>query len=247
MNRSKKTSRRKVKRNLLTPKINRLVTKHKQAIYQYVEERARETAKEIGSLINKAKIDEGGIIFVQGPIYSGKTLVGCFLNRYVNKTRRFIRGQPRANRPDTPEGKFDSQSGLKCSAVSFSTIQEMEKLFDKNDVILVDNVMFIAYELQSFFLKELTDFVERGGWFVGMGYQYSSQNTEFMLCTLLRQRATRIFNLTSTCQKCGRRGAIYNQRLVRGKPSLASDPELMAPSGDVVYESRCKDCEVVFH
>lgn len=36
-----------------------------------------------------------------------------------------------------------------------------------------------------------------------------------------------------------------NQRLVNGKPTVEGDPDLLAPSDEVVYEPRCRDCYVM--
>ena len=242
---AKRTERGKTKKPS-KPKHKRQVRKKEIPLYAYVEERAERIAREIGVLIAKSPVDKGGVIFIHGPVCSGKTIVGCVIDKYVNGKRRFVRAQPKLDRPDYLDGYFYSRRGIKCAAESFSTVRELEDLFDEHDVVVVDAVQFVPYKLQSLFLKEVDEFVERGGWFVCLALLLTSQQTEFLLPSSIRQRAVKVYSLTATCQKCGRRGAAHNQRLVDGKPSAVSDPELVPPSDNVVYEARCKDCLVVF-
>lgn len=216
------------------------------SIYAYVEERGKQIAGEVASLINNATSEKGGLVFVHGPVYSGKTIVGIYLSGCLDKEQKVVLAQPKVDRADVIDGFLYTRKSLKAKAISFSSQKEIEDLFDNSDVVVVDEIGFMPYELQSFFLKEVDDFIEQGGWFVGLSLLYSSQRTEFLLPAMLRNRALRAYRLTATCQKCGRRGADREQRLVDGKPAVASSPELEPPSERIVYEARCRDCHVLY-
>ena len=244
---ARKRTERMTKKTPKKPKYKRQVRKKEMPLYAYVEERAKRIAREIASHIRESTLDEGGIIFVHGPHYSGKTSVGCGLDESIDPLRRFVRGQPRADdRSDVLEGFFyKRKDGSKCPAISFSTKREIEQLFDEHEIVVMDYVQFIPYELQSFFLRELDDFVERGGWFIALGLLFNSLRNEFLLSFVIRQKAVKEYKLTTTCQQCGRRNATLTQRLVDGRPPNFEDPELVPPSDKVVYEPRCEDCHVV--
>lgn len=228
------------------PKYKRQVRKGELPLFAYVEERARRVAREIGQIITASPLDEGGVIFVHGPMCSGKSIIACVAGEHVDGKRRCTIAQARLSRPDYLDGFVYSRRGMRRPAFSFSTPRETEELFDEYDVVIADAVQFVPYTIQGMFLNEVDQFVRRGGWFVGLALLHTSQQTEFLLPSLLRKRALIEYALTATCQKCGRRGATRDQRLVDGRPSSASDPELLPPSESVSYEARCDECLVVY-
>lgn len=228
------------------PKTKKQVKKEEQHLYDYVEKRTEQSAKQAAELINASFSNKGGIIFIEGPKSSGKTLMALKLARLIDKKRRLVLAQPKLDRPDIVNGYFYSRNGLRRKAVSFSTQKDLQEIFDEHDVVLVDEVMFIPYAMQGYFLAEVASFVERGGWFVGMGLLWVGQKTEFMISSLLLQRADKVYRLTATCQKCGRRNAVIGQRLVDGKPPSLGDPEILPPGKGVSYEPRCFGCFVVY-
>ncbi len=233
-------------KNLHIPPHKLPVPAEQKHLFDYIYERSKQVARSIAETINTSNLDQGGIIYIYGPLHSGKTLAGIALTKYLGKTRSFIQAQPKVNRSDVVEGYFYSKNGTKVPVATFSNRDEIQKLFDENDVVIVDEVMFIPYKMQSLFLKEVERFKERGGWFVGMGLLYTGPGTEFLLSSLMIERADKVFHLQATCQKCGRRNAIIGQRLVNGRPPSVGDPELLPPSASVIYEPRCADCYVVF-
>jgi len=170
-------------------------------------------------------------ISMQGKLLKDKGIaVGC--------------GQPKVDRSDVLDGLFYSRSGLKSQVMSFGSKRDIDQLFTKYDVVIIDEIHFVPYELQIYFLRELMRFVDRGGVFVGVGIVYTAQGGEFLLPAILKERAKITYELTATCQKCGRRGARWDQRLVNGVPSDFEDPDYLAPSDKVTYEPRCDDCHV---
>lgn len=224
-----------MKRNKTTP------------LYSYVDERAERIAKEIADLVGEVSLDQGGVVFVYGTRYGGKTLMAIKLSKLFKGKTKLACAVPDVKRSDLKQGYLYSKSGLKIPAQSIGSVGEVEELFDNHEVVIFDSVQFIAYDMQSHFLKEVDEFVERGGWFIGIGLLYTSQRTEFLISALIRHRATREFHVQSTCEKCGRRKADYQQRLVDGKPPSVGDPEILPPSDRVVYEARCEECHVVYN
>lgn len=215
-------------------------------LYGYVDENATSTAKEISSLIDDAEVDKGGIVLVLGPQSSGKSLVGMRLMELChNHKHTVVAAQPKVDRPDVPEGKLFSRSGFEVPALSFQTKQDIERLFHNYDVVVIDEIQFTPASLQSYLIKEMKLFRDRGGWAIVLGLLYTSLGTEFLITSVLKDEALRIYTLVSTCQMCGRRIATLNQRLIDGKPAPQTAPDLMPPAGDVEYEPRCKDCYVI--
>jgi thymidine kinase len=227
--------------------IKRRATSEELELYSYVTDKADSVAEEIVEMVKLGmKSGDGGMIFVYGPQNSGKTLVACLVADHLTSKKLIVSPiQPNVDRPDVPKDRYYSRSGVDLSVKSYSNKSDLEKLFSKSDVVIVDEVQFTQPELQSYFLKMVLDFVERGGWVVNIGVLYTSQASEFLLSAVLKDRAMKTFGLTATCQKCGARGATLNQRIVKGVPTSSTDPELIAPSEDVSYEPRCKDCHVI--
>lgn len=233
-----------IKRALLS--LEHKPIKRDKNLFGYVDENAQSTAKEISFLIDNAEADKGGIILVTGPQSSGKSLVGMYLMEYCHDHRHtVVAAQPKVDRTDVPTGKLFSRSGFEVSALSFQTKKDIEKLFHNYDVVVLDEIQFTPATLQSFLLKEMKLFRDRGGWVVVLALLYTSLGTEFLISSVLKDEASVTFTLRSTCQMCGRRIAKYNQRLIGGKPASQTAPDLMPPSKDVEYEPRCEDCYVV--
>jgi len=236
-----------MKSNVTVEDIKKRATSEELELYSYVTDKAENVADEIVDMIKMAtKSGDGGMVFVYGPQNSGKTLVACLVSDLLVTNSLVVTPiQPNVDRPDVPKDRYYSRSGVDLKVRSYSDKGDLEKLFTKSDVVIIDEVQFTQPELQSYFLKMVLDFVERGGWVVNVGVLYTSQASEFLLSAVLKDRAVKSFGLTATCQKCGVRGATLNQRLVNGIPTTADDPELIAPSATVSYEPRCVDCHVI--
>lgn len=221
-----------------------------EGIYNFVLTNAKKTANKISQKIKESSIDQGGIFFVEGPVGSGKSLVAMelkllFKKDGVLKGREYLFCQPLVDRADVPKNKIFSRAGKEIKAFSFENKQDIEKIFHDHDIVVIDEVQFTPLELQGYLLQEIMMFVERGGWFVGMGLHYTSQEGEFVLTALLTERATEAYKLYALCQMCGRKAYKYNQRFVNGIPTTMEEPELLGPSDITTYEPRCDDCHIV--
>lgn len=228
--------------------IKKLASESDLALYSYVVDKAKNVTDQIVDQIKRAPVDEGKMIFISGPMNSGKSIIACSIYQQIQehqKDRSCINIQPKVDRNDILPDKIFSRAGITCPAESFSTKQEIEAIFHKHDVVIVDEVQFISYDLQSFFLKESAQFIERGGWLIVIGLRYTALDGEFPLAALMYERATERYWLKATCQMCGRRNAQRNQRLVNGKAASYKDDDLVGPSDLVSYEPRCRDCLVI--
>lgn len=216
-------------------------------LYSYVEDNAELVVDEMDELVSAGlQTGDGGLLFAYGPVYSGKTLAACLLiDRLHRKNLRIAAIQPEVGRPDVPTDKYFSRSGVEKKVESVADKKMISKIFDKNDIVIIDEVQFFPSEIQSYLLKVIQDYVDRGGWVIAMGMLYTSQRSEFLMSAVLKDRCLKSYALTATCLKCGKKGALYNQRMVNGLPTSTDDPELIAPSDVVLYEPRCSDCHVI--
>jgi thymidine kinase len=225
----------------------KISSSEERELYSYVEEDAKTIVADMSHLISTGlQAGDGGLLFVYGPVYSGKTLAACLMLDSLHKhDLRIAAIQPEVGRPDVPTDRYISRNGIEKKVASVKDKKHIARIFDKSDVVLIDEMQFFQPELQSYLLKVIHDYIDRGGWVVAMGMLYTSQLSEFLLSAVLKDRCIKSYALTSTCLKCGKRGALYNQRTVNGLPTSADDPELLAPSDKVVYEPRCIDCHVI--
>lgn len=226
--------------------IKKLATPEELELYSYVSDRAELVAEEVVTLVKQGnKTGDGGSVFIYGPQNAGKTLAACLILDMLSQNGLVVTAiQPEVDRSDVPKDRYFSRSGVERQVHSVGDRTKLMQIFSKSDVVIIDEVQFFPHDFQSFFLKVVTDFIERGGWVIPVGVLYTAQASEFLLSAVLKERATQTFELTATCQKCGVRGAKLNQRLVNGVPTTSDDPELLAPSANVLYEPRCNDCHV---
>jgi len=104
------------------------VSKEELPLYFYVEEKADLVASDISKVINASDSDEGGIIFVEGPKNSGKTLTALRLIKLISKKKKLVCAQPKLDRPDVCDGYFYSRSGIKKEVISFATAKEIKEI-----------------------------------------------------------------------------------------------------------------------
>lgn len=217
-------------------------------VYGYVQENAERTAQEICSLIHSTPLGKGGIVMVTGPTCSGKSLVALALGKLFNgslqNSRKVAFAQPDADRSDVSRGKIVSRLG-ELPAYTFATKADIERLFHKYDVVVIDEVQFTPFEVQSYLEHTIEVFAKQGGWFVGLGLLYNAQGGKFLLNAVLEAEAQARFHLYATCQVCGGRAEKASQRLTGGKVANISEPELLPPSAKVTYEPRCEECWMI--
>lgn len=217
-------------------------------IYDAVNKKAEETILLLTKIIEALPLDKGGIYMVVGPERGGKSIVAIGLNKWVREKgfkRKWSFSQPKVDREDVPEGIIYSRTGEEIPAISFENKHEVEVLFHDSDVVVMDEVQFVPADLQSYLLSEITKFVDRGGIFIGIALDYTSQGGEFIFSALLKSRAEKVFKHFALCQMCGRKADRFCQRLINGTPAGIDTPALLGPSDNVSYEPRCEECFVV--
>src|SRR4030042_3631147 len=129
------------RKNISIPKHKIPPLKRELPLYKYVEERAKVVAKEIFQVLDAAEHDEGGIIFIEGPLHSGKTLVAIELAKHQRKNYKMVFAQPDVDRPDVVKGYFYSKKGVKFPVQSFKTRKDLIQLLDQAEVIVIEDVM----------------------------------------------------------------------------------------------------------
>lgn len=220
-----------------------------EGIYSFVSDGASNIAQDICNIVADGSLDKGQILMVLGPEKSGKSMVGINLKKLFDKAmvknRSLVFSQPKVDRPDVPFNKIVSRIGEETEAISFESKIEIEKIFHEHQVVVMDEVQFVPADLQSYLLYEITLFVERGGIFIGIGLDHTSQGGEFIFAALLKSRANKVFKLFALCQMCGRKADKYSQRLINGIPATIDTPLLLSPSEKVSYEPRCDECFIV--
>lgn len=238
-----------MKNNLGTvSRYKKVADAHELKLYQYVDDKALKVCHEIAQQIKSTPVDQGKLIVVTGPMNSGKSIVAIRLPdilKEVDAKRKAVNIQPLLDRPDIVAGKIYSRLGITSPAISFSTKQEIEDIFYQNDIVIVDEFQFIPYDLQSYFVKEARQFMERGGWVIAIGLKDTAVNGEFIISALLIERADYVYSLVATCQMCGKKNAVYSQRLINNRAASDKDDLLVNPSAKVTYEPRCRDCLVI--
>lgn len=214
-------------------------------LYSYVVDRAQGVAEEISERILQASVDDGGIIFVEGPLSSGKTIVDTMVASSMDGVKKFQCYQPGVEgRTDIVNDRLYSRSGLTYPSIQIKTKRDIEVMFHDNDVVIIDEIHLIPANLQSYFISEMKQFKNRGGWCLISSILYNSQGDPFVFVELCQMIATKVYHLKATCLKCGSPTAYIGQRLINGKPTTIDDPEYLAPSDKVIYEPRCTDCFV---
>ncbi len=193
--------------------------------------------------------EHGYVWMVVGSSCSGKSLTIIRLKKLLMESERmvgpYVFCQPKVDRADLIDGVIRSRNKERIDAVSFSSKPEIEKVFHDNDVVVVDEIQLVSPLLQSFFLKELGLFVERGGIFVGVGLDFNSLGGEFIFSALLKSRSDKVHHLYSLCSMCGKPADRFDQRLINGIPARVDMPDFVGPTDSVTYEPRCADCLII--
>jgi thymidine kinase len=213
---------------------------------RFSREQSIKVVKEILALLSAAKV-RGNLITIFGPCYSGKTLTSILLCRaWVGTEDEICVTQPAIHRPgDIFDGFIQARNGETFPATSFSTPEEIHRLFRRAKVVLINEFQFTPENLQDVLLDEILTLRERRGSAILAGLYFSSLRTVFPFAQKISHDADVSFALKAICENCAQPAAVYCQRLVNGKPAPATAPLFSAPSDEVVYVPRCSNCHTI--
>ncbi|KKT44027.1 MAG: Thymidine kinase [Microgenomates group bacterium GW2011_GWC1_44_37] len=220
-----------------------------QSLYSFVENKATLLSSLLYKKIKKSPIEHSHFSIIVGSSCSGKslTLIKLYwsLNKKPPENKQVIFCQPMVDRRDVVKDYIRSRTKEGIPAISFSSKSQIEKIFHDYDVVIVDEIQLTPHDLQSYFLKELHLFLDRGGFFVCAGLDYNSLGGEFIFPALLKTRAHKIHHLYSLCSMCGKPADRFDQRLINGIPANVNMPDFVGPTDSITYEPRCSDCLIV--
>lgn len=186
---------------------------------------------EILSLITSEPVE--GVLFVTGPLMSGKSLVAINVTRQLQEQGLLVAiGQPAVERSDVVMRELASQTGGHLPAIPIHSAAQIRGLFAGAHAVVVDEIQFLPLQLQHALRRALAEFSD---WSVITGLEYTSLHTELPICAWLKQRATAVFCLTATCVVCGRPTARYSQRLIDGHRAGSDTLLVLPPSANVRY------------
>ena len=220
-----------------------------QNIYSFVEEQAIALSTLLYQKINEGHHNQGHFSLIVGSSCSGKSLTLIKLRQLSSqdssKNTQIIFCQPLVDRRDVVKDFIRSRAGEGIPAVSFNSKDQVESIFHDYDVVIVDEIQLTPPEIQSFFLKELHLFLDRGGFLICAGLDYNSLGGEFIFSALLKTRAHKVHHLHSLCSMCGKPADRFDQRLLNGIPANMNMPEFAGPTDSITYEPRCSDCLII--
>jgi thymidine kinase len=213
---------------------------------QFIYQQSKSLADEL-LVICAGNHEKGSLEFVFGPCFSGKTLAAILLGRALHANDfPFTAAQPAVHRPgDVFEGYIQSRNGETLPATSFSTEQEIDRLFIEKKIVIINEFQFTPEELQEKLFCASMDFISQGGVIIMAGLYYSSLRTVFPFSRRIMQSAVASYELKAICEVCGEQNAIFSQRLINGEPASASTPLFLSVSDRVSYAPRCKKCHII--
>ncbi|CAI2187096.1 2339_t:CDS:2 [Funneliformis geosporum] len=118
-------------------------------------------------------------------------------------------------------------------------IEEYLKKQPRTGIIFVDGLHFFDPRI----VKTLNKLTKQGYLVVAAGLDQDFRGKPFKNTAFLLALAEKVIKLTSICRICGQE-ANMTQRLINGRPALASDPIILI-GGRETYESRCRACHIL--
>ena len=224
-------------------------TKDTNHLYAFVEEKADQVTNWLYRKIKKGPLGHGHFSMIVGNSCFGKSLVLIKLQELLKESggieKPYVFCQPLVDRNDLITGVIRSRNNKRMEAVSFDTKEKIEQIFHDHDIVVVDEIQLTPHDLQSFFLKELHLFLDRGGLFIAAGLDYNSLGGEFIFSALPKTRAHKTHHLQSLCNMCGKPADRFDQHLINGIPANVNMPDFVGPTDYITYEPSCSDCLIV--
>jgi thymidine kinase len=185
----------------------------------------------------------GRLIVVVGPMCSGKS---DYLIRTVKRAE--IRKRPvLVIKPteDTRSKGIWSRSGYQMdSNASLNSVLSSLQSIEESTLVVLDEVHLFSDWGSVFDLVESVLYLDRNCEILISGLDMDFRGEPFDNVGRLLAMADNIIKLTAVCSTCGN-DAQLTQRLIDGRPALASDPTIVIDIGEVEYEPRCRNCHEV--
>lgn len=184
----------------------------------------------------------GNLTIITGPMFAGKTeelLRQIHCAQYAQK-KVLIFKSSLDNRYSATE--ITSHLNDKIAAITINKSKEIDEYLKKNsrtEYIFIDELHFFDQRI----VKTLNKLAKEGYSVVAAGLDQDFRGKPFENTALLLALAEKIIKLASICRVCYREASM-TQRLINGRPVLASDPVILVGGGEI-YEARCRACHVV--
>ena len=194
----------------------------------------------IGSPMLKHQRTTGWIEVVCGCMFSGKS------EELIRRVRRaeIARQRTQVFKPaiDTRYGydTVNSHSGSHVGATAVRVAADIEAQLDPaTEVVAIDEAQFLDAELVTL-CERLANAGKR---VILAGLDQDFRGEPFGPMPTLMARAEEVTKLSAICMECGA-PATRTQRLINGKPALASDPIVLVGASEA-YQARCRACHIV--
>lgn len=171
-------------------------------------------------------------------MFSGKTdaLVARF-ERAIAEGAAAVALKPARDARHPPD-RIVSHAGREIAARSVPSAEDVRRLGESNELVLIDEIQFFGPELAA----AVESLRGRGVAIVAVGLDRDFRGVEFETTAQLVHDASTVVRLTGICSRCGGEASL-TQRLLAGIPAPLEAPRLLVGDADL-YEPRCERCWV---
>jgi thymidine kinase len=184
----------------------------------------------------------GRLTVITGPMFSGKS-------DYIIRAIRRAELKGRMVTAVKPMEDTRSEGIISRTGYSYENTVPIEVVLDAIGSPIPEGGLFIFDEVhlfkEAYVIEDLVLYlIEKGHDVVVAGLDTDFRGYPFSVIGRLMCYADDVVKLSAVCSECGD-DARMTQRLVNGKPALASDPTIVIDIGEVIYEPCCRQCHKV--
>jgi len=169
-------------------------------------------------------------------MFSGKT--DALITRYEHARSAgttVVAFKPARDARHLPD-RIVSHSGREIPAGSVGSPDEVARLGEGRDLVLIDEIQFFEPKLRA----AVASLRAEGAEVVAVGLDRDFRGEEFETTASLARDASRVVRLRGICSRCGKE-AVLTQRLIDGVPAPLDAPRLVVGDAEL-YEPRCERC-----